>query len=229
MVELDAFYVPEPVLGFASRGEDQWKFQMAATYSDEFVSKDGNWMRVYFVCLAGMGYGAKCLKVLANKTWKPKSGDWLRPDGWSCMCEATYKASWGCLCEIKAPGVDNLLYVRSEVPTQHIHDARAMMYEDTLAPCSPQELYDNVPLAFPSKSSVITPVTGHEGVFQIESLDTWSLIPEWNWHKIFTLIGVELPPTPLTKKQAKALRNEQWATEEAAKRSAASGSSSSQR
>ena len=133
------------------------------------------------------------------------------------------------MCEIKAPGVADLLYVRSEVPTQHIHDARAMMYEDTLKLCSPQALYDNVPLAFPSASTIIMPVKGHEGVFQIDSLDTWSMIPEWNWHKIFTLIGVELAPTPLTKKQAKALRNEQWATEEAAKRSAASGSSSSLR
>ena len=231
MLELDSFYIPEPVLGFASRGpEEQWKFQFAATYSDEFVSKDGNFMRVFFVCLANTGWGVKCLTALANKVWRPKSGDWLNPHGWACAdCNASYKSAWGCLCEIKAPGVPDLLYVRSEVPTQHINDARAMFYEDTLKPCSPQELYENVPQAYPSHTGIIAPVLGKPGVFRIDALDTWESIPLWNWHKIFTLVGVTLPPTPLTKKEAAAQRNAQWAEECKARLAASSSGSSLQK
>ena len=157
----------------------------------------------------------------------PEVRNWLNPNGWACAsCEATYKATWGCLCEIKAPGIADLLYVRSEVPT---NDARAMFYEDKLQPCTPQELYENVPQAFPSHTGIIEPVLGKPGVYRIDALDTWECIPLWNWHKIFTLVGVTLPPTPLTTKQAAAQRNAQWAEDEKARLAAASASSSWQK
>ena len=98
MAECDKFFEREPLLGFASKGADQWRFQMASSYSDEFISKDGNYLRMYFICLAGLGGWTenKCLHVLASKTWKPKSGDPLDPIGWGCtQCTSDYRASWG--------------------------------------------------------------------------------------------------------------------------------------
>ena len=98
MKECDKFFEREPLLGFASNGADQWRYQLASLYSDDLISKDGNYLRMYFICTAGLGGWAehKCFHVLASKTWKPKSGDPLDPRGWSCtQCISDYKNKLG--------------------------------------------------------------------------------------------------------------------------------------
>jgi len=139
--DLDKLFNPEPLLGFASRRVDQWQFQLASTYADTFVSKGKYYMNLYYVCCAGLGGFAenKCLRVLPAKVWRPKSGDPLDPKGWDCIdCYAGYRAGWGCLCEILAPGMKRILYARTEVPDKHVNDVRAMYHEDTLKPSSAQ-------------------------------------------------------------------------------------------
>ena len=215
--ELDSFLQREPLLGFASKGSQQWEYQMASTYADDFISKAGNWMRLYYVCLANQGYGKLCLKVLPNKTWEPKSGSWLNPKGYYCICESSYKSTWGCVAEIRAPGIDGIFYARTPIPDEHIMDVRAMYHEDTLKPTSPQDLYDRVPTAAPTATALLLPIAGHTGSFQIESQAAFDAMPNFEWHQIFNMHGCEMPPKPPTKKEAKRLRAEAWAAAEATK------------
>ena len=212
---------------------DQWQYQLASTYADTFVSKGKFYLNMFYVCCAGLGGWSdnKCLRVLPAKVWRPKSGDPLDPHGWACTgCFSGYKAGWGCLCEILAPGMKHILYVRTEVPDKHIHDVRAMYHEDTLKPSSAQELYDNVPAAYPSLSALVREVPGEPGVGKVESTDIWNKIPMFNWFQIFNHFGVEMPAAPPSKRaQAKAKReaNAAWWAVEQAKLAGVGGASSS--
>ena len=228
MKELDGFHKREALLGFASKGEDHWKYQMASTYSDEYISCNGNHCRVYFICLAGKGGWAdnKCLAILPSKVWQPKSGDWLYPKGWSCIaCTSGYCHNWGVIIEIKSPVLEEILYVKSEVPDEHINDARAMFHEQEIAPVSPQDLYDKVPKAYPSLTELVQPMPGVDEAFEFCDIETFRKLPDWGWYPIFHFVGATLPAKPPTKKEAKAARWAAWESEQAAKRAGPSSSS----
>ena len=82
--ECDKFFVREPLLGFASKGADQWRYQLASSYSDEFISKGGNYLRLYFICLAGRGRWAEkqvpprlCVKGVEAKARRHPEPPWM--------------------------------------------------------------------------------------------------------------------------------------------------------
>ena len=56
---------------------------------------------------------------------------------------------------MKLPGFTELCYVRAEAPNDHINDVRAIHYERNLNPGTPEELYENVPIAHPSAIQVV--------------------------------------------------------------------------
>jgi len=166
--------------------------------------------------------------VIPAKVWRPRGGDPLNPNGWDCAdCASIFRAKWGCLCEILAPGMKSILYVRTEVPDNHINDVRAMYHEDTLKPRSAQSLYDKVPEAYPSLIGIVKEVDGKPGIGKVESVEIWNNIPMFNWFQIFNLFGVEMPEAPPSKRGAKKARQaekkQRW--DEQAAKSAASGSS----
>jgi len=225
MKKLDEIHKKEDLLAFASKGEDQWKYQLASTYSDEYISHNGNWCRVYYICLAGQGGWTdnKRMAILPAKVWQPKSGDWLYPKGWSCTCcYSNYMSTWGVIIEIMSPVLNQLLYVKGEVPDEHINDARAMFHEQQFDPVSPEDLYAKVPMAYPSVTSLVHPVPEKEGAFKFVDFATFQKLPNWEWYQIFNLFGATLPPKPPTKKEAKALRWAAWEAEQAQKTGARS-------
>ena len=176
---------------------------------------------MYFVCMAGLGgwMENKCLHILASKAWKPKSGDPLNPHGRACaQCTSDYRSKFGCLCEVLAPGETEILYVRTEVPSEHVQDVRAMYHEEKLAPKSPEELYNQVPVAYPSKTPLIEEVS--PGVARFVSYEVRAAIPEWNWNNIINLFGVDIPAAPPSKRsqqKAKKAANQAWWAEQEAK------------
>ena len=118
---------------------------------------------MYYICLAGLGGWAdnKCMTILPSKVWQPKSGDWMHPQGCSCTCcESNFNCSWGVIIEPMSPILKQLLYVKAEVPDEHINDARAMFHEQQFDPVSPEDLYAKVPMAYPSATSRVHPVPG---------------------------------------------------------------------
>ena len=59
LAELDELLDRAPLLGFADKGENQWKYQLASTYSDEYISNpsNGTYLRFFFICMSGHKYG----------------------------------------------------------------------------------------------------------------------------------------------------------------------------
>jgi hypothetical protein len=108
--ELDQLLDRSPLLGFASKGENQWRYHWAATYTDEFVgcSENGSYMRFIFICMSGHA-DFPCMTIQQSKEWKTKSGDPLWPGGYECPCGTTYRHKYGVLVEIVAPGVEGIL------------------------------------------------------------------------------------------------------------------------
>jgi hypothetical protein len=56
---------------------------------------------------------------------------------WHCMCGAKYKATWGVVCEIALTN-NQVLYMKAEVPDEHVQDARAVFYEKEYKPLTPE-------------------------------------------------------------------------------------------
>ena len=234
--EMDA-YIQQPtqLLAFADKGpQQQWRYQLAATYSDDWVSSTdgGAFMRMYFICRAGHSW-EPCLAVVQAKVWRPKSADPLNPGGWACTeCNTGFRTAFGVIIEIVSPDIDGVLYCVADVPDAHINDCRALMLEDKLKPCSAEALYNAVPACKPSHTSIMRQVidkaTGapKEGVFKVVSVEAYDALPKWDWWQIFNFHGVELPKAAPTKKEAKALRVKAWADQVAAQQAASASSSS---
>jgi hypothetical protein len=150
---------PCPLLAF--QGKDQWQFQLASTYSDEYVSDTASgtyctvqYMRFFFMCLSGHAE-TPCMTIQQSKEWKIKSGNPICPQGWTCPCGTNYRTKYGVIVEIVAPGVDGILYCRAPVPDEHVNEMRAIMHELKLKPTSPMALYRAVPVCKPSNTILI--------------------------------------------------------------------------
>ncbi|MFM7986986.1 MAG: hypothetical protein ACKPKO_47500, partial [Candidatus Fonsibacter sp.] len=98
---------------------------------------------------------------------------------------------------------------------EHINDARAMFHEQQIDPVSPEDLYEKVPLAYPSVTSLGQPVPGKHDAFKFVDMPTFRKLPDWEWYPIFNFFGATLPPRPPTKKEAKAARWVAWEAEQA--------------
>jgi hypothetical protein len=214
--ELDKLMEPSQLLAF--QGENQWQFQLASTYSDEYVSDKaaGTYMRFFFVCLGGGDN--PCMTILESKEWEPKSGIPLNPNGWRCKCGTNYKTKFGVICEIMAQGYDGILYCKAPVPDEHVNDVRAIMHELKIKPDSPKALYDAVPVCKPSTTSMIISKLDWNGKplenqWTFKSKEDFYLLPTFDWYQVFNLSGYELPPKPLSKKQKKAQNAKEWEAE----------------
>jgi hypothetical protein len=219
LTELDNL-LDSPLLGFEGK-KDQWQFQLASTYSDEYVSdsKSGSYMRFFFMCLSGHA-DTPCMTIQQSKEWKTKSGDPLWPKGWTCPCGTTYRTKYGVIVEIVAPGIDGILYCRAPVPDEHVNDMRAMMHEDVLKPATPLALYGAVPECKPSSTSMIVKkerdMYGNkcDNQWTFSSKKDYEKLPKFDWYQVFNLAGKVLPPHPLTKKQKKEKARQLWEAEQ---------------
>jgi hypothetical protein len=117
--ELDKLLDRAPLFGFADKLVNQWRYQLAATYSDEFVGDSENvpYMRFFFICMSGHA-DDPCMTIQQSKEWNTKSGDPLWPGRYTCPFGTTYHHKYGVLVEIVAPGVEGILYCRAPVPDE---------------------------------------------------------------------------------------------------------------
>jgi hypothetical protein len=213
--ELDKLLDHSPLLAF--QGKNQWEYQLASTYSDEYVSNTaaGTYMRFFFVCLGG-GLANPCMTIQKSKDWQTNTGNPLMPKGWRCVCGTNYRTKYGVIVEIVAPGIDGILYCRAPVPDEHINDMRAIMHELEIKPTSPKGLYDAVPVCKPSSTRLIIQkekdVWGKpcDNQWTFSSLGDYNDLPEFEWDQVFNLSGYKLPPAPLTKRQKKELNLKIW-------------------
>ena len=121
------------------------------------------------------------------------------------------------------PGVGRC-YCLAPVPEPHVEGARAMFYEQTIQPMSPEELYEKVPAVKPTVGDIVSNSTLYPGWYKLDP-EVVDKLPTFDWYRIFAIFGLKLPPKPPTKKEAKAARMAAWENEQAAKRGGASASS----
>ena len=185
---------------------------------------------MYYLCMRKSGWCERrqihvpCLHMEVSKGWVRKMEDPLAwGQGWSCACGSGYKHASGTLIEMLIPGVGRC-YCLAPVPDPHVEDARAMFYEQTLKPMTPEELYEKVPAVKPTVGDIVSASTAYPGWYKLDEAAAAQL-PTFDWFRLFAIFGLELPPAPPTKREAKAARMAAWENELAAKRGGASASS----
>ena len=204
--EMEQLELDDKYLAFESKGEDQHKFILAASYSDEWTEIKNTKGQVvggiysWYVCRARTGWNdklgcnAECLTVTPSKDWDRKFGDPLASkQRWYCHCSAKYKAGWGQLVELKrvnASGEVERSYMKTDVPTWDAEDVRAMFLESTLDPTTPDELYNNVKRVQPTLSNIVIKSDGHT---RICSAETWGELPSFSWSEIFRMVNITPP------------------------------------
>ena len=117
LAELDELLDRAPLLGFADKGENQWKYQLASTYSDEYISNpsNGTYLLFFSICMSGHK-DWPCMTIQQSKGRKTKSGDPLWPNGYTCPCGTTYRTKYGVVIELVADSIEGILYCRAPVP-----------------------------------------------------------------------------------------------------------------
>ncbi len=206
----------------------QDRFQLAATYSDEWVKGESPagpfWVRMFWICQKrthetrweGNRQG-RCLSMTTSKAWhQNKEGDPLAEgQSWTCNCqrhqgysEGKFLGGHGVLCEMKLPGIAELCYVKAEAPDGHVNDVRAIHYERTLNPETPEALYQMVPVAHPSPTQVVKKHHKWEGWYEISPED-FDALPSFDWWSIFSVTGMKFE-RGLTKAQQKLKKDAGW-------------------
>ena len=108
--ELDRFFEEEEkLLAFSSHDTaTQAKFQLASSYSDEWVSSRKCHFRMWYVCRGRTRWcevdnkPIECLFVILSKSWDTLFEDPLAPgQRWKCTCGTRYRAGFGVICEVK--------------------------------------------------------------------------------------------------------------------------------
>jgi hypothetical protein len=215
--ELDAVFQRDFLLAFAdSTPEVQDKFHLASSYSDEWVSSPAGHFRMWYICRGGTGWDAstqssvECLRLITSKKWDTLYEDPLAPgQRWWCSCGTRFKCKYGVICEIETRGIEGTQYARAWPPNEHVEDGRALFYQDTIKPSSPEDLYERVPVVGPQCSAgMITIHDEAKGEYVIDRAFDASL-PLWEWVHMFFLCGVQLPEE-ISKKEAKKRANEAW-------------------
>ena len=62
---------------------------------------------------------------------------------------------------------DALYYFKAEIPTKDLEDVRAMHFERTMKPSSPEQLYSDLPSLKPHVGVLMTAIPGYEGSFKV--------------------------------------------------------------
>ena len=119
------------------------------------------------------------MHIALNKSWRAKRNDPLAPGGYKCHCGANYKFNFGCIVEVLTPHVEGYLYMRSEVPDEHVNDCRALMHEEQYQVASPEEPCAKVPVVSPTVTEITVPVKPEEGLYKIDE-DVFDQLPEGN-------------------------------------------------
>ena len=113
---------------------------------------------------------------------------------WYCnVCGAKYKQTWGCLVEIT--GGNEPLYMRAECPGKDEEDIQAMQLEEKYDPSSPEDLYQQIPTAFPMVTDFVVPVLAKDvrpgcnvaGVFRMTVPSLYRSMPMFPWNQIRNL------------------------------------------
>ena len=159
MTELNELAGKDRMVAFRSHTEeDQNRFQLAATYSDEWVKGETPngpfWVRMVWICQKGTHPSkwegdkpGRCMSMTISKAWHRNVADDPLAEGqsWTCKCQrqnghsvGKFRAAHGVLCEMKLPGFTELCYVRAEAPNDHINDMRAIHYKRHLNPEAPE-------------------------------------------------------------------------------------------
>jgi hypothetical protein len=216
--ELDAVFQRDFLLAFAdSTPEVQDRFHLASSYSDEWVSSPAGHLRMWYICRGRTGgwdvstlSSAECLRLITSKKWDTLYEDPLAPgQRWWCSCGTRFKCRYGVICEIETRGIEGTQYARAWPPNEHVEDGRALFYQDTIKPSSPEDLYEQVPVVGPQCSAgMITIHDEAKGEYVIDRAFDASL-PVWEWAHMFFLCGVVLPEE-ISKKEAKKRSNEVW-------------------
>ena len=242
MDKLSQLEASERLVGFSKHDEEtQDRFQLAATYSDEWVrgdSKSGGffWVRMYWICQKRTHHTrwegnkqGRCLSMTMSKKWHQNvENDPLSEfQSWTCECqrwakptgdvvsEGKFRAGHGVVVEMKVPGIPEICYVRAEAPDDHVNDVRAIHYEKHLNPTTPEELYSMVPAAAPHLTQVIKKHSRWADWFEISPED-FDALPEFDWWSIFSTTGMTFE-RGLTKAQAKVQKDAAWGGEWLAK------------
>ena len=122
---------------------------------------------------------------------------------WYCVCcKCKYVTKFGMLVEVHYKGISTFLL--AEVPNHDVDDVRAMFHEDTLAPTSPKDLYEKLPVLLPMDPlEVLRPATQSEVTkenvdykknMKLLHPDKLKEVPKWNWDKIFKLTKGKVEP-----------------------------------
>ena len=107
--------------------------------------------------------------------------------GFSGVCNANYKTSFGCLIELKI-GPD-LYYMRSKVPDEDTLDIKARELEEMFkcTDLTAQKLFDSIPVFEPTTTSMVEPLNVEKGQFRITDINFYRELPMWDWTEILTL------------------------------------------
>ena len=111
---------------------------------------------------------------------------------WMCTCGTRYRAKFGVISEVKVRGVNGTIYMKVEVPDEHVEDSRAIFYEKKFRARTTQDLYNMVPVCTPTLGDVIFEKRAENGVYGISAEDDAKL-PTFEWYQIFNMCGATLP------------------------------------
>jgi hypothetical protein len=144
-----------------------------------------------------------------------QSDDLLFPLGSVCPCGTKYRAKYGVVVELVAPGIDGIMYFKAPVPDDHIIEMHAMMHEKQLKSVSSQALYDAVLVCKPTITSLVVKKKDSFGQvipkqWTFSSHADYKALPNFDWCQVFNMAGYVLPPKPPTKSGAKAASNAVW-------------------
>jgi hypothetical protein len=133
------------------------------------------------------------LFVLLSKFWETLYEDPLAPgQRWMCTRGIRSRAGFDVICEVKVKGVPDCVYLKAEVPDKHVEGARAVFYEDSYKPASPEALCQMVHVCAPMEGGLIRPVDPDSGVYELSHEDD-ARMPWFDWYQIFTFCGTTLP------------------------------------
>ena len=154
---------------------------------------------MWYVCRGHTAWDDKknahteCLNIITSKKWGTLYEDPMAPgQRWTCPCGTRYRAGFGVICEINVKGLAGTIYMKAEVPDQHVEDSRAVFYEKKFGAQTTQELYNMVPVCAPTLGNIIFEKDAANGVYGITAEDDAKLAT-FAWYQIFNMRGATLP------------------------------------
>ena len=96
------------------------------------------------------------------------------------------------ICEVTVRGLAGTVYMKAEVPDQHVGDSRAVFYGKKFGAQTGQELYNMVPVCAPTLGNIISERDAANGIYGITAEDDAKLAT-FEWYQIFNMCGATLP------------------------------------